>query len=480
MNQLVSFFAPTALPNAAGALVRAQNGAQGGDFASILAQLQNALAGDTAQPIDPIQQAAQILGQLPPGLLQSASNLSTDELAAQLQALTGAPVGENPPQIDALLALLNPTKTTAVTQPNSKPAAPDTNADTSLVAMLAALQVQTQSATPQPTQTTAEPTATPQAALATPITPAVTPAEIGLRGTVAATEQTPAQPAQRETAANAKAAENAVAALLAPSVQARPKNESQPQQPSQAQSTTTIADTGKRKDQATAAAATTQAPNTSATEKSPETPTPATGSAQTNATPKPATNTATPVQPNADGTAQTASSNHAATPTVTATPAPVFPTLIDAQQMSVTVSAAPQAAVPLEALAVQIARKFEAGISQFEISLHPAELGQLDISLSVADDGHIQAVLRAERPETLELLQRDARSLEQQLRQAGLEVGSNALSFSLSGGNGQQRHAPFAGWPAFAEAQDAAGAAKQDAAKAYIAVRNPDGIDIRV
>jgi hypothetical protein len=64
------------------------------------------------------------------------------------------------------------------------------------------------------------------------------------------------------------------------------------------------------------------------------------------------------------------------------------------------------------------------------------------------------------------------------LRQAGLEVGSNALSFSLSGGNGQQRHAPFAGWPAFAEAQDAA--AKQDVAKAYIAVRNPDGIDIRV
>jgi flagellar hook-length control protein FliK len=136
--------------------------------------------------------------------------------------------------------------------------------------------------------------------------------------------------------------------------------------------------------------------------------------------------------------------------------------------------------VPLEALAVRIARRFEAGLSQFEISLHPADLGKVDISLSVGDDGHVHAMMRAERPETLDLLQRDARSLEQQLRQAGLEVGSNALSFSLSGGNGQQRQAPFAGWPAFADAQDAAGAAKQDAAKAYIAVRNPDGRDIRV
>jgi flagellar hook-length control protein FliK len=130
-------------------------------------------------------------------------------------------------------------------------------------------------------------------------------------------------------------------------------------------------------------------------------------------------------------------------------------------------------------LAVHIARKFDAGISQFEIRLHPAELGQLDISLSVADDGRIQAVVRAERTDTLDMLQRDARSLEQQLRQAGLDVGSNSLSFSLSGGNGQQRHMPFSGWPDFADAQDAA-PNMQQATSLYAAVRTNDGIDIRV
>lgn len=478
MNQLVAFFAPTALPNAAGALVRAQNAAQGGDFANILAQLQNALAGDTAQPIDPIQQAVQVLGQLPPGLLQSAKELSTDELAAQLQALTGTPTGENTPQIDALLTLLNPANVGGKVNAD-KPAAPDMNPDTSVAAMLTALQLQTQSATTQPTQTATEPTAATTQPAATPTAPVpVAPTDLGLRGTVPTTEQPPVQqPTQPETTANAKAAENAAVALLAPNGIARPKTETQPQQ-AQAQPAKNIADAAKRKAQGApadaAAAAAAQAPNTQ----------------QPNGKPSDAPTLGNNTQPQADGSqapanapVQAKPADGAAPTTMTslaATPAPALPTLIDAQQMSVTVSAAPQAAVPLEALALQIARKFEAGISQFEISLHPAELGQLDISLSVADDGHIQAVLRAERPETLELLQRDARSLEQQLRQAGLEVGSNALSFSLSGGNGQQRHAPFAGWPAFADAQDAAGAAKQDAAKAYIAVRNPDGIDIRV
>ena len=66
------------------------------------------------------------------------------------------------------------------------------------------------------------------------------------------------------------------------------------------------------------------------------------------------------------------------------------------------------------------------------------------------------------------------------MRQAGLDVGSNSLSFSLSQGNGQQRHQPFVGWPAFADAQAAAGAAKEQALTAYVTVRERDGVDIRV
>lgn len=168
----------------------------------------------------------------------------------------------------------------------------------------------------------------------------------------------------------------------------------------------------------------------------------------------------------------------AASPSANANPAVTFTTaLIEAQ--SAPANAAPQVPVPLNALAVHIARKFESGSSQFEISLHPADLGKLDISLTVGEDGRVQAVLRAERTETLELLQRDARSLEQQLRQAGLEVGSNALSFQLSNGNGQRNGSLLAS-PFAAKAQTDSDASDDQLTTTYIAVRKRDGVDISV
>ena len=157
----------------------------------------------------------------------------------------------------------------------------------------------------------------------------------------------------------------------------------------------------------------------------------------------------------------------------------MLPAIIAAQQMNTALIATPQSGVPLDALAVNIARKFEQGSSEFEISLHPVGLGKLDITLTVAEDGRVQAALRAERPETLELLQRDSRSLEQQLRNAGLDVGSNALSFSLSNGQ-SQRQTPNPAWPGFADAGDAAVAAQDLAVSNYVAVRVRGGIDIRV
>ena len=108
-------------------------------------------------------------------------------------------------------------------------------------------------------------------------------------------------------------------------------------------------------------------------------------------------------------------------------------------QPATTQSPAAAVAIPLDALAVHIARKFEAGESRFDIRLDPAELGKLDISLTVADDGRVQAVVRAERPTTLDMLQQDARLLESQLRQSGLNVDSNSLNFSLGGGSGQRQ-----------------------------------------
>ena len=136
------------------------------------------------------------------------------------------------------------------------------------------------------------------------------------------------------------------------------------------------------------------------------------------------------------------------------------------------------AAIPLDAVAVQMARKFESGETRFEIRLDPIELGKLDISMTVAEDGRVQAVVRAERPETLDMLQRDARVLENQLRQSGLNVDSNSLSFSLGGG-GNQRSGFAGAMPNFSAGPGLA-AEPETAAAATTVLTVRDGVDIKI
>jgi flagellar hook-length control protein FliK len=84
----------------------------------------------------------------------------------------------------------------------------------------------------------------------------------------------------------------------------------------------------------------------------------------------------------------------------------------------------------MQSLALHIAARSARGDSRFTIRLDPPELGRIDVNLSVSSHGHAQAVLAVEKPQTLELLLRDAPALERALKDAGLELGSN-LSFSL-------------------------------------------------
>jgi len=89
------------------------------------------------------------------------------------------------------------------------------------------------------------------------------------------------------------------------------------------------------------------------------------------------------------------------------------------------------AAVPLTGLAVEIAKEASAGRNHFEIRLDPPELGRIDVRLSVDHDGRVSSHLTVDRPDTLDLLKRDANSLERALQQAGLKTSDNALEFSL-------------------------------------------------
>ena len=90
---------------------------------------------------------------------------------------------------------------------------------------------------------------------------------------------------------------------------------------------------------------------------------------------------------------------------------------------------APQPAA--QQIAVQISRAAEAGQDRLTVNLKPAELGNVTIKLEVGHDNRIIAIIQAERPETLELLQRDARSLERAMAEAGLNTDSGSLNFGL-------------------------------------------------
>jgi hypothetical protein len=84
-------------------------------------------------------------------------------------------------------------------------------------------------------------------------------------------------------------------------------------------------------------------------------------------------------------------------------------------------------------VAVQINRAVQDGLDKFVVNLKPGTLGKVSVQLEVGHDNRVIAVISAERSDTLDLLQRDARTLEQALKEAGLKPDSGSLSFSLQG-----------------------------------------------
>ena len=87
----------------------------------------------------------------------------------------------------------------------------------------------------------------------------------------------------------------------------------------------------------------------------------------------------------------------------------------------------------IAAFAAQVVAKAKDGDRHFDIRLDPQDFGRIDVHLSVSSDGRAQAHLAADKPQTLELLQRDQATLHRALKDAGLEVRNNALNFSLKG-----------------------------------------------
>ncbi len=125
-----------------------------------------------------------------------------------------------------------------------------------------------------------------------------------------------------------------------------------------------------------------------------------------------------------------------AAPPQPAAPAPV--------QHARTLPAAYQAVanpINMGQMAFELVRQVHQGTSRFTIRLDPPELGRVDVKMHVDASGTLNARLTVDRAETLDLFQRDQRSLERALAQAGLDANKTSLEFSLR----QQQHNPFAG-----------------------------------
>ena len=135
------------------------------------------------------------------------------------------------------------------------------------------------------------------------------------------------------------------------------------------------------------------------------------------------------------------------------------------------------------AIAIEIAARAREGSHQFDIRLDPPELGRIDVRLNVEKSGEVSTRLTVDRPETLDLLQRDARGLERALQSAGLKTEDGSLQFSLRhqapDGSGQQAQNGADPVPAatFGDEEEAASAAPE---QYQWAARLRGGVDIRV
>lgn len=72
------------------------------------------------------------------------------------------------------------------------------------------------------------------------------------------------------------------------------------------------------------------------------------------------------------------------------------------------------------------------GARSIEIRLDPADLGEVNVKLETGKDGRLKAVLSADNRDSFDLLRRESGVLETALREAGVELGDDAITFTLN------------------------------------------------
>jgi flagellar hook-length control protein FliK len=99
---------------------------------------------------------------------------------------------------------------------------------------------------------------------------------------------------------------------------------------------------------------------------------------------------------------------------------------------------------PADQVSIRLIHAVAEGRRAIQMHLHPAELGSIDVKMQWQGD-RLTAQFTVDRPETLQILQREVPALERSLGQAGVNVDSGSLSFSLrqQQGNGQNSGGSF-------------------------------------
>lgn len=147
-------------------------------------------------------------------------------------------------------------------------------------------------------------------------------------------------------------------------------------------------------------------------------------------------------------------------------------------------TSAPVPPAPMQ-VAVQVQRAVGNGLERVSIQLRPVELGRIDVQMEFGGDGVMRAKFIAENPQTLELLQRDFKTLGKALEEAGIRTDNSSLSFSLrddsrsANQNQQQGKSARSGGTGFTLDADAV-IEPQATAERYQRVAAAGRVDVRV
>lgn len=89
----------------------------------------------------------------------------------------------------------------------------------------------------------------------------------------------------------------------------------------------------------------------------------------------------------------------------------------------------PPAQQTVDQIKVHIQQLAKSGAEQIQIKLSPATLGRVEVALEMTPDKTVHAVVYADNPETLDMLERDARVLQRAFEDAGMKFDSDGLTF---------------------------------------------------